>query len=219
MTNKLVPVLALVMGSIVFSIEASAQKGFYVGAQGAPLLSVKFNTSDVHKSDMDYKAKSSYTFGIGAGYNLSDNFGIGTEVMYSREQQGYSDHNIRYDEEVNYLKIPVFASFNSNPASRVMFIAKAGPQIGIHLKSNISNASNPLLNGETKDKYKKLSVGAMVGTGVRVRLSDHFYADGGLRLDGTFTNLQNKSYRGIDSRGGKTHSVNAGLELGIKYLL
>lgn len=69
MTNKLVPFLALVMGSIVISVEASAQKGFYVGAQGAPLLSIKFNTSDVHKSDMDYKAKSSYTFGIGAGYN------------------------------------------------------------------------------------------------------------------------------------------------------
>lgn len=59
----------------------------------------------------------------------------------------------------------------------------------------------------------------MFGTGARVRLTNNLYADAGLRFDGAITNLESAKYADLQPGRRKTHSLNAGAEVGIKYFL
>jgi hypothetical protein len=43
--------------------------------------------------------------------------------------------------------------------------------------------------------------------------------DGGLRLDGAFTNAEDKNAVGYTKGRAKTYNLNAGVELGVKYFL
>jgi opacity protein-like surface antigen len=203
--------------AITFSNNSTAQKGFYVSAQGGPLLSVRFNGSDADNQGMDYKAKSSMAFGVGAGYNFTDHFGVAAEALYSREKQRYEDHSVKYDEQLNFVKVPVLFTYNTNPSARVILTAKAGPQLGILRSSEISNSSIAALNGDSKDRYNDITFGAMIGTGARVRLTNNLYADAGLRFDGIISNLESNEYREEHPGRSKTNAVNAGIEFGIRY--
>ncbi|HAO47389.1 MAG TPA: porin family protein [Ferruginibacter sp.] len=205
-----VAILAAVSG-------VKAQKGFYAGAQGAAQLSVMFNEADAEKPGADYRSKCGTSFGVTGGYNFNKHMGIGTEVTYASIKQRYIDNTVSYTQKFNYLKVPVLFTYNTNPARAVMFTAKAGPQLGILLKSSISGASNPSLNGNTRDQYEKLTFGAMAGAGVRVRLAEKIYFDAGLHVDGTISNTEDKDYKGYAWNRSKSHDLNAGLEAGVKY--
>ena len=184
-----IALLASIM-TITFSNSSTAQKGFYLGAQGGPLLSVRFNGSDVDNSGMDYKAKSSFSFGVSGGYNFTNHFGVAAEANYSKEKQRYEDHSVKYDEQLNIIKIPVLFTYNTNSSARIILTAKAGPQLGILRSAKISNSSIPALNGDNIDKYKEITFGAMIGTGARIRIANKLYCDAGLRFDGVFSNLE-----------------------------
>jgi len=211
--------LSVITVTTLFTVinNAKAQKGFYAGAQGVAQLSVMFNESDVDKPGSDYKSKFGTAFGLNAGYNFNNHMGIGTEVNYATIKQRYSDNTVHYTQKFNYLKIPVLFTYNTNPDKKIIFTAKAGPQLGILLRSNISGSSNSALNGSTKDQYKKLTFGAMAGAGVRVRMLDNIYLDAGLHIDGTISNTEDKDYKGYAATRSKTHDLNAGIEVGIKY--
>lgn len=197
--------------------SAKAQKGFYAGAQGMAQISVMLNEADVERPGADYRSKFGTAFGLNGGYNFNNHMGIGTEVSISNIKQRYIDNTVSYTQKFNYLKIPVLFSYNTNPERKIIFTAKAGPQLGILLKSSISGASNSALNGNTKDQYKNLTFGAMAGAGVRIRMLDNIYLDAGLHLDGTISNTEDKDYKGYAANRGKTHDLNAGVEVGIKY--
>ena len=207
----------LVAAALLTTITAvKAQKGIYIGAQGTRQMGVMINKDDANKPGADYKSKFSATFGINGGYNFSRNMGIGTEVMYSISRQRYVDHVTSYTQKFNYLKIPVLFTYNTNPAKNLMFIAKAGPQVGLLLNSKISDASNSALNGSAKDRYRKLTYGAVVGAGIRARMAQNIFLDAGVHFDGTFVNTEKKNYTGTRAR---TYDLNAGLEIGVKYFL
>jgi opacity protein-like surface antigen len=176
-----------------------------------------FNEKDVDKPGADYKSKSGTAFGMNGGYNFNRHIGIGTEVTYSTIRQRYIDNSSSYTQKFNYLKVPVLFTYNTNPERKFMFTAKAGPQLGILLKSKITDASNSALNGNTKDQYRKLTFGAMAGAGIRMRMADNIYLDAGLHVDGTISNTEDKGYKGYTASRSKTHDLNAGLEVGIKY--
>lgn len=219
MQKSLFFMVCVTVASILFSLNSQAQKGFYVSAQAAPWVSVKFNESDVHNPGTNYKSKTSGTIGIGGGYNFTNNLGIGAEFMYSKERQTTENTALSYDESLNFIKIPVIFTYNTNPFSKVMFAVKAGPQLGLLVSSEVSNSSYESLNGDTKDNYVTASLGVMLGTSARVRLTDKLCADAGLRFDGAFTNLESKNYRNNHPGRGTTHSINAGIEIGIRYSL
>src|SRR5690349_5084304 len=86
---------------------ASAQKGYYVGAQGATQLSVMFNKTDLDKDGTDYKSKLGTTIGIGGGYNFNKHMGVGTEVMFSTMKQKFTDNGSSITQKFSYLKVPV----------------------------------------------------------------------------------------------------------------
>lgn len=206
-----------VVASLMVITSAKAQKGIYVGAQGVAQVNIIFNETDANQPGADYKSKLGSSFGLSAGYNFTKNLGLGTEIMYSMIKQTYSDNTTYFTQKFNYLKVPVVFTYNSNPYRKFMFTAKAGPQVGFLLKSRISGASNPALNGNSKSQYKNVTLGAMVGTGVRMRLTGNMVVDAGVRIDGSFTNTENKSYHGYMPGRKTSHDINAGLEMGVKY--
>lgn len=219
MKRTVISSIILVVAILNFSNIANAQKGFFVGVQGAPQLSVMFNKDDVNAPGTDYKAKFSYTFGAIAGYNFNDRMGIGTEVMYSTVKQRYETNNGGYTQQLSYLKVPVLFNYNSNPDARVVFTAKAGPQVSILMKSAIKDADQSSLNGENKSKYRDLVFGATAGAGVRVRLADKLHLTGGLRFDGSIGNIEDETNKGYRSGRAKTYDLNTGVEVGLKYFL
>jgi hypothetical protein len=211
--------LLSVSAAIVVSTNVNAQKGFYISAQGGPQLSVSLNRTDMDKQGMDYKSKSSYMAGIGAGYNFTRHLGVSTELMYSVERQRYQDNTIGYTQKLKYLKVPLLFNVSTSPGANVSFIVKAGPQLGILMNSAITDATGSSQEGINKDRYNKLTYGAMFGGGARVRLTNNLYADAGLRFDGTFKNVENEKYLNSVAARTKTHNLNAGIDVGVKYFL
>jgi hypothetical protein len=215
--NIVLLVTAIVISTVI--TNAKAQKGFYVSTQAAPQLGVMFNEDDIRDSRSDYKFKSSRTIGIGTGYNFRSDMGVGTEFMYNTLKQQYINGDIHFTQQFTYLKIPVFFTYNSNPNALVMFTAKAGPQLGILLKSSINNASDVNLNGSTKDKYQSVTGGVMIGAGSSLNLTNSVCLNLGLHFDGTFTNTEKTNYQSYGHSRAQTYLLNAGIELGIKYLI
>jgi len=198
---------------------AKAQKGLYVGVQGAPQLSVMFNEDDVTAPGTDYKSKFSYTFGVNAGYNFTKRMGIGTEVMYSTVRQRFEKQGGSYDQHLSYLKIPVLFTYNSHPDARLVFTAKAGPQVSLLMNSAIKNADNASMNGDNKSRYKDIVFGATAGAGVRFRLTGNMHLTTGLRFDGSFGSIEDGAYNGPNKGRARTYDLNSGVEVGVKYFL
>lgn len=204
-----------VTGSMMIVTGAKAQKGFYVGTQGAGQVNIMFNKTDADKPGSDYKSTFGTSFGVSGGYNFTNHFGVATEVNYSKLKQHYSDNTTHFTQKFNYLKVPVLFTYNTDPARKFIFTAKAGPQLGILMNSKISAASDPKMNGSVMGNYNKFTLGAMVGTGVRMRVADHLYVDAGLRADGSITNTEKKNH--VAYGRSSSHDISLGLELGMKY--
>jgi len=203
--------------TVLTVITAKAQQGLYMGAASARQLSVMFNSTDVDKPTADYQSRLGKTIGINGGYNFSNSMGIGVEVNYSRAKQRYTNNSTEFTHEYRYLKIPVMFTYNTNPDKMFIFTAKAGPQLGILLRSKIKDATADVANGSNMDQYKKLTFGMAAGAGVRMRMSSHMYLDAGLHADGTFSNTEDKKYKSYVAGRSKTHDLNGGIEVGVKY--
>lgn len=207
---------AMFAAAVMLAVSATvqAQKGLYLGVQGTRQLSVMFNKTDAKAPGTDYKSKFNSAFGITGGYHFTDNLGVGTELVYSTQRQVYNYNHLQYTQRFNYLKVPVLFTYNTNPASKIMFTAKAGPQIGVLLKAAIEDADNASLNGDVKDRYHKITFGGMGGVGARMRLGNNLYFDAGLHLDATFLNTEKKN--SVAGRSA-TYNASGGFDAGIKY--
>ncbi len=211
--------LSMMSVAAIFTIATSvrAQQGFYAGAQIGDRLSYMFNQTDADKPGVDYKSNRGYAVGINAGYIFSKRMGIGTEITYSSTRQRYMDSGVQYTQNFQYLKVPVLFTYNSNPEKKIMFTAKAGPQVGMRLNTSISKSTKSQLNGNTNDQYEKFTYGALVGAGIRVRLNSSLYLDAGIHLDGSITNAEDTDYVNYEAGRSKTYDLNRGLECGFIY--
>lgn len=202
----------------IFTINtAEAQKGFYIGAQGTQQFSGMYNQDDVDATNFDYKITPGQSFGLSGGYNFNKHMGIAAEAMYSLEGQRFELNNTTFKRKLQYVKIPVLFTYNTNAAKKVMFIAKAGPQLGILTKANMKDGDNNILVDDTKDSYQDLTFGGVLGAGARMSLAKNLYLDAGLRLDASFTNSEVESVNESNITRAKTYNTNAGVEVGIKY--
>lgn len=212
-------ILSILVATGIIS-TANAQKGIYGGVQGGAQASAMYNQDDIDNISINHKATIGYTFGINGGYNFNKNMGVGTEVMYSMQGQRYEQNNMEFKKRVDYIKIPVLFSYNTNPSKTVMFTAKAGPQLGILMNSKLKyDTKGTDASYDTKGQYEKLTVGGTLGAGVRFNVAKNLYVDGGLRFDCAFTNAEDKGAKGYKPGRAKTYNANAGVEVGIKYFL
>ena len=142
----------------VMSTSLFAQAGVQVGIRLNPELTWLINKSDADAGDeLDFKSHFSYlSFGVGALFNANNNFGLGIDVLFSREGQAFkgiwsptpdsdvysaivatqlflNDTVISGDyealAELNYVKLPLMLSLTSDNTRPFFVNLLVGPQL------------------------------------------------------------------------------------------
>jgi hypothetical protein len=210
---------ALAVTALMMNNEANAQNGFSLSVKATPQISFLQNQDDNDNSILDKQITFNTNFGIGAGYNFTKRLGVGMDVLYSLQGQRYKINGIEIKQKVNYVKIPVYFSYNGDASKTVSFIGKVGPQLSILADSKLTNKDGNDIKPNTKDRYNDATFGAMAGAGAQFKLNKKLFLTTMARFDYDFTNAEDDNYRYYASGRAKTYNMTTGLEVGLKYLL
>lgn len=210
---------ALAVAAFLMSYDTNAQEGFSLSVKATPQLSFLQNQDDNDNNLIDRKATFNASFGIGAGYNFTKRLGVGMDVLYSLQGQRYKINGVETNQKVNYVKIPLYFSYNSDASKTISFIGKVGPQISILADSKLTDKDGDKINPDTKDRYNNVIFGAMAAAGAQFKLNNKLYLTTMTRFDYDFTNAEDNSYRYYAAGRAKTYNMTTGLEVGLKYLL
>lgn len=215
MKRVLTVVLMIVAMTATHSLYA--QKGFSVSVKGTPQFSWMNNSDDNDNNSYDSKAKFAANFGVGAQYNFTNNLGVGLDVLYSLQGSKYDLAGKEYVQKNEYIKIPVYFSYNTNPAKKIAFVGKLGPQLSILTNSKLEG--DILKETDTKDRYEDISFGGMASAGVQYAIAKNIYLNTAVRFDYDFTNAEDDTYRLYPQGRSNTYNSTLGLEVGLRYQL
>jgi hypothetical protein len=206
-----------VMMIMAMTKNVNAQKGFNLSVKATPEFSFLLNKDDNDNSLYDSKATFNTNFGIGAGYNFSDKIGVAIEGLYSLQGQKYELSGKDYNQKVNYVKVPVYFTYNSNSEKFISFSGKIGPQVSFLSTSKLTNNDGKDLVGDTNDRYEKTTFGGAAEAGIQLRMDRNLFLTAGVRFDADFTNAKDKDYASYPAGRAKTYNMTSGLEVGFKY--
>jgi outer membrane protein W len=215
--KKILLSAALILSVAAFN-ETFAQKGFSVSVKGTPHFSWLQNSDDNDNSSYNRKATFGTNFGIGAGYNFTNNLGIGMDALYSFQGQKYELSGTEYRQKLQYLKVPVMFTYNTDATRKISFIGKVGPQLSFLTNSELSDNNGNKI-ADTKEQYKDVTFGAAAVAGAQYHLDKNLFLTTALRYDYDFTNAENKDYAGYAAGRSNTYNTTLGLEVGLKYML
>ncbi|MCO5284977.1 MAG: porin family protein [Chitinophagaceae bacterium] len=205
--------LVLITGS---ASTVMAQQGFSVGIKATPQFSFLQNSDDNDNNAIKKKATFNTNFGVGAGYNFTDNTGVGLDVLYSLQGEKSEVLGLEVNQKLEYVKVPVYFSYNSDASNAVSFFGKVGPQVSFLTNAKISGGGSDKFI-DNKDKFEKATLGAMANAGVQFKLSPNIFLQTGLQFDYDFTNAEDKDYAGHISGRSNTYNMTAGVQVGLKY--
>lgn len=200
-----------------FSTNASAQEGFNVSVKGVPQFTFLQNSDDSDNGALSKKATFNTKFGIGAGYNFTENMGVGLDAMYSFQGQKYEILGVETQQKLEYVKIPVYFSYNTDATQLVSFYGKIGPQLS--LLTNAEFKSDVAPTKENKGAYKNVIFGGMAEVGAQFKIQPKLYLSTGINFDYDFTNAEDKDYIGYTPGRSNTNNMTVGLQVGLKYQL
>lgn len=198
-----------------FATKANAQEGWNVSVKGVPQFTFLQNSDDSDNGELSKKATFNTKFGIGAGYNFTENMGIGVDAMYSFQGQEYEIAGIKAEQNLEYVKIPVYFSYNTDTSKLVSFYGKIGPQLS--LLTNAKFEQNGQASVKNKDAYNKAIFGGMADVGVQFRLQPKLFLTTGINFDYDFTNAEDSDFVGFIDGRSTTHNMTLGLQVGLKY--
>jgi hypothetical protein len=176
------------------------------------------NKDDNNSSNYTRKTTFNASFGLGAAYNFTQNLGAGFDVLYSLQGQRYKLSGKAYNQKNDYIKVPVYFSYNTDPSKKVSFIGKLGPQVSFITSSKLDDNNGNTINGNTKDQYKPATFGGMIMAGVQYNISNYLYLSAAWRFDYDFTNAEDDQNKVYASGRAKTYNMTSGLEVGVKYM-
>lgn len=203
----------------IFSHQSlKAQEGFYVGVKGLPQLSFLLNSDDSDNDALDMKPTFSGAFGVGMGYNFTDNLGVGLDVLYSMEGQRYEFSGVETFQRLDYLKIPLVLTFNTDPSQPAMFLAKVGPQMSILTDAKILDEDGDELVADNMDTYNDFLIGGTLFLGGSFHLTDNLLMDAGIRTDISFMNAEDEDAVGYPTGREITTPLTTSLEIGFRYI-
>lgn len=212
-------ITALAVASLTFSNNVKAQQGFSLSVKATPQFSFLQNEDDNDNNSINRKATFNANFGIGAGYSFTRNVGVGLDVLYSLQGQRRDVSGVETNEKVNYLKVPVYFTYNTDASKPVSFIAKVGPQLSIVTDAKLADKDGDDIVGNTKDRYQSAAFGAVAGAGVQFKLNKNLFLSTAARFDYDFTNAEDDSYPSFPAGRPNTYNMTTGLEVGLKYML
>ena len=204
---------------MVMTTNVNAQKGFNLSVKATPEFSFLLNNDDHDNHLYDSKATFNTNFGIGAGYNFTKNIGVAIDGLYSMQGQKYELSGDEYNQKVNYIKVPVYFTYNSNPVKVISFSGKIGPQVSFLSTSKLTNNDGKDLADDTNNHYEKATFGGAAEAGIQIKLQRDLFLTTGVRFDVDFTNAEDKDYSSYPAGRAKTYNMTSGLEVGLKYFL
>lgn len=208
---------AVAVALMGITTNAGAQKGFNLSVKGTPQFTWLQNEDDSDNSQLDRKATFKTNFGIGAGYHFTKNYGVGLDVLYSLQGQKYEVNGAELTQKLDYLKVPVYFTYNTDPSKKVSFVGKLGPQVSFLTNAKLEGVDGNEL--DNKEVYNDVTVGGMANAGVQFRLSTNLFLQTGLYFDYDFTNAEDEDYVDYNNGRASTHNMGAGVQVGLKYQL
>lgn len=206
-----------VMMIMAMTKNVSAQKGFNLSVKATPEFSFLLNKDDNDNSLHDSKATINTNFGIGAGYNFTDNVGVAIDGLYSLQGQKYELSGQDYNQKISYIKVPVYFTYNSNPQRPISFSGKIGPQVSFLSTSKLTNDDGKDVVSNTNDRFETTTFGGAAQAGIQIRLQRDLFLTTGVRFDVDFTNAEDEDYASYPAGPAKTYNMTSGVEVGLKY--
>lgn len=181
MSRNLVFTFFFVLGSL-FSL--SAQELSIVGGLNFSNMVDKDNYDNNAKED-NYKSRIGGHVGLLLGFDLSENISLQTGLMLSTKGYKIVDkedgEKIVVTSKLNYLDIPLLASYNYEINDDFKIYAGLGPVLGLAISGKEVFKGKDSYTGEKakeiekftfgsneeRDDYKRLDVGLMIQAGVR----------------------------------------------------
>lgn len=197
--------------------KALAQKGFSASVKTTPQFVFLENKDDNNNNNYQAKATFNTDFGIGGAYNFKDKLGLGVDLLYSLQGQRYKFSGIEYNQTNEYIKVPVYFTYNSNPSKIVSFVGKVGPQVSFITSSKLEDKDGKTILSDTKDRYESSTFGGAALAGLRIKLDQNMSVVTTARFDYDFTNAEDKAYVGYTSARSDTYNMTAGIEVGLEY--
>jgi len=209
-----ISMLALFM---LFSIITEAQQGLNLSINVTPQNSWMINADDYDNSDFEYKALIMPAFGLGVGYNFTDNIGVGLELNYSLQGQRNDYLGVETTTRLDYLKIPILFHYNTSSQNNLVFVANVGPQLGILTNSKLLNSDKDELIDDLSEIYADITFGALFSFGIEYKITDKMNFFSLVKYDVDFTNAEDEDYSLYQEDRATTINSTLGLQLGLKF--
>ena len=207
----------LIAGLAIY--KANAQQGFSLSVKGNPQFSFLQNKDDNNNSNYSTKATFNASFGLGGEYGFNNHFGVGIDALYSLQGQRYVLNNIEFNQKVNYIKVPVYFTYNSDASKPISFVGKIGPQVSFLTDAKLSNKNGDKIQVNDKDRYNTVTFGGVAEAGAQYKIARQMYLTTLVRFDYDFTNAEDDTFSGYTPGRAKTYNSTIGLEVGLKYLI
>jgi hypothetical protein len=207
----------LIAGLAIY--KANAQQGFSLSIKGNPQFSFLQNKDDNNNSNYSTKATFNASFGLGAEYGFNNHFGVGIDALYSLQGQRYVLNNIEFSQKVNYIKVPVYFTYNSDASKPISFVGKIGPQVSFLTDAKLSNKNGDKTQISDRDRYNTVTFGGVAEAGAQYKIASQMYLTTLVRFDYDFTNAEDDTFSGYPVGRAKTYNSTIGLEVGLKYMI
>ena len=215
---KKVFIITLLIAGLA-TYKANAQQGFSLSVKGNPQFSFLQNKDDNNNSNYSTKATFNAGFGLGGEYGFNNHYGVGIDVLYSLQGQRYVLNNIEFNQKVNYIKVPVYFTYNSDASKPISFVGKIGPQVSFLTDANLSNKNGDKVQINNKDRYNTVTFGGVAEAGAQYKIASQLYLTTLVRFDYDFTNAEDDTFSGYTPGRAKTYNSTFGLEVGLKYMI
>lgn len=217
MKNSIISTFSIALILLLSTNTSKAQQGFQIGVNVMPQLSFLLNSSDADNSLLETSPGLTGSLGLGFGYNFSDNLGVGIDAIYSAEGQYYEAIGIKTFQRLDYFKIPLMISFNTNPNKKAMFLAKVGPQFNLLSSAKILDDEGDELVADNKDQFSDFTIGGALFVGGSFSLTENLLLDAGLRGDIAFLNAEDEDAPQYPLNREVTLPMTTALQIGLRY--
>ncbi|NNK86780.1 MAG: PorT family protein [Flavobacteriaceae bacterium] len=150
-------IIQIVILSTVFPCGMIAQDLTFGAKAGGNLATLTNND--------DYEAKFGLHFGAVAEWEISDDFSIQPELLYSAQGYKRDIEGRTLRAKIDYLNIPLMASYEVIDDVCLM----AGPQIGLNLRAELEG------EGQEGQRIPVNDVDASAVFGIQVEVDDSFF--------------------------------------------
>lgn len=225
----------LIAASFLISYNSFSQ-GLEFGVKGIYNSTWLLNKhiAETSGSQQEYVPSFGYSYGVSGAIYFSDKFGIEMDILYANHSQQYTGtiSTIDYNAEtkLQMLDVPILLKFQSVAGVYV----EAGILYSILSSAEYYNDIAPLISPyqeDISDKFNKHSFGGVIGAGINLDLFLGMGLTAGVRISGSFSDLEGIDALGLDLSdpinlgavyGGEyepTHSLSAGFLLGLNITI